>query len=243
MNRIVFINPTPGVGKTILIREIGICLGLLEKKTLLVDCDPQGNLSLSLGAEDDCLYQGLTGKNSDLYQPTENTYLLSGNHRLGELKKESTDPRKLKKLFRRTRLRDFKVVLIDTPPNLGLMTTIAMAAADLIIIPIIPRLYSVEKLSQLMSFIAKSRLELNRKIRLLGVVSVSDSTEINTLESEEEIIRTFGEKLFSTRICEPIWKLFDEDEEPVDVRGVEEMVTPGILSLTKEILERIGEEV
>jgi len=244
MNRIVFINPTPGVGKTLLIREIGICLSLLGKSSLLVDCDPQGNLSRSLGIEDDCLYQGLIGKCAPLYPLTEIAYLIPGNHSLSQLNKATTDPKKLKKLFRRSLLQGFDLTLLDTPPNLRFMTTQAFAAADHVIIPIIPpinpKLYSVENLSRLMSFMVQNRLELNRKIRLLGVVSVSDTDSINTLESEEEIIRTFGEKLFSTRISQPIWKVFPEDEEPSEGgRELEEMVTPGVLSLTREILGRI----
>jgi len=241
MNPIILINPTPGVGKTLLIREIGICLSFLGKSTLLVDCDPRGNLSRTLGVEDDCLYQGLTGKCAPLYPLTEIAYLIPGNQSLSQLNAETTDPKKLKTILKRTRLQGFDLTLLDTPPNLGFMTTQAFAAADHVIIPIIPRLYSVEKLSRLMSFMAKSRLELNRKIKLLGVISVSDTESINTLESEEEIIRTFGDKVFSTRISQPIWKVFEEDEELGEGgSGVEEMVTPQILSLTREILGRVG---
>jgi len=188
--------------------------------------------------EDDCLYQGLSGKCAPLYPLTEIAYLLAGNESLSKFETESTDPKRLKTLLRRSRLQGFDLTLLDTPPNLGFMTTQALAAADHVIIPLNPKLYSLENLSKLMSFMAKTRLEFNRKIRLLGVVSVSDSTSINSLESEEEIIRTFGEKVFTTRICEPIWKLFDEDEEPAR-DSVEALVTPQVLSLTREILGRI----
>jgi len=187
MIRIVFINPTPGVGKTLLIREIGICLSHLEK--------------------------------------------------------ENPDPKRLKTLLKRKRFQDFEITLLDTPPKLDFLTTLALTTADYVIIPLMPARYSLEDLSKLMSFIAQTRVSCNRKLRLLGVVKVYDpfpvSSFANRKEREAEIQRTFWEKVFSSSITKPIWKVFPEDEEPREIPP-EEMVHEDVFSLTMEILRRVG---
>jgi len=237
MNRIAFINQRSGLGKTLLIREIGICLSHLGKSTLLVDCDPQGDLSETLAIQEDGLYQALTGKWGTLYPLTENACLLPGSPDLSELEKTNPDPKRLKTLLKRKRFQDFEITLLDTPPNLGLMTTLALAAADSVIIPLMPAFSTLDELIDLMSFLARRRLEQNRKLSLLGVVKVYDPLPVSSLamkEREAEIHRAFGEKVFSTSITKPIWKVFPEDEEP-RVLEPEEMVHEDVfIELYKE---------
>jgi chromosome partitioning protein len=87
VSRIIFTNQKGGVGKTTLTREVGITLSELGMRVLLVDCDPQGNLSKSFEVEASGLYDGLTGGEAIVHHINNRLALLPGNLSLSLLEK------------------------------------------------------------------------------------------------------------------------------------------------------------
>ena len=137
---VIFSNQKGGVGKTTLTRELGIYLASRGHGVLLVDCDPQGNLTKSLVeyGERPGLYEALTGEGLPLTDLGAFLSLLAGDFRLALLEKsligEIDAYSRLRALLGRFKLSAFDYIFLDTPPSLGVLTVNALAAAtDLVI--------------------------------------------------------------------------------------------------------------
>jgi chromosome partitioning protein len=167
-----------------------------------VDCDPQGNLSKSFEVEASGLYDGLTGGEAIVHHINNRLALLPGNLSLSLLEK-----RLLGEIDAYERLRDlldtkefsvYDFILLDTPPSLGILTINALGAADHVVIPMSPSLYSMQGTNDLMASVAKVRKGLNPSLNLLGVIiNAYDSVPVITREIREEIRENFAEKLFT----------------------------------------------
>jgi chromosome partitioning protein len=247
---IVFSNQKGGVGKTTCTRELGIYLSDIGHKVLLIDADPQANLSKSL-AEDPSpgLYEALSGAEYSSEQVKEGLWLLSGDIRLAGLEKSL-----IGELDAYTRLRDFLTddsrfptvdyVLIDSPPSLGVLTINALAASDHLIIPMNPSLYSMQGTTDLVGTMAKVRKSLNPGLSLLGVIiNAFDSVPVITRQIRLEIEETFREKVFSTVLSKSI----RIEEAIASKRGVTagkgtrpSKISVEIKALGDELLERLG---
>jgi len=207
MKPVIFSNQKGGVGKTTLTREMGIYLSSLGNKMLLVDCDPQGNLTKSLIEQaDGGLYEALTGGGLRLTAVDENLSLLAGDFRLSLLEKsligEIDAYSRLRELFADPQLASFHYIFLDTPPSLGVLTVNALAAASHLVVPMNPSLYSMQGTNDLMS---KVRANLNPSLSLLGViVNAFDSVPTITRQIRSEIESSFGDKVFSTVLSKSI---------------------------------------
>ena len=140
---LIFSNQKGGVGKTTLTRELGIYVSSLGHKVLLVDCDPQGNLTKSLVENaDGGLYEALTGEGLRPTAIDEHLSLLAGDFRLALLEKsligEIDAYTRLRALFSDSAITAFDYIFLDTPPSLGVLTVNALAAADHLVIPMNP---------------------------------------------------------------------------------------------------------
>ena len=149
MKRVIFSNQKGGVGKTTLTRELGIYVASCGHRVLLVDCDPQGNLTKSLlDGSDGGLYDALT---RDAFPPLkldEGLSLYSGDFRLTLLEKsligEIDAYSRLRALLADSEVGGFDYIFLDTPPSLGVLTVNALAAATDLVIPMNPSLYSMQ---------------------------------------------------------------------------------------------------
>src|SRR5579862_6547841 len=154
-------NQKGGVGKTATTSNLGICLYQMGKRVLVVDMDPQGNLTLSLSPQD-----GMERTVADalLDHKTELPRIELFNELTGRmdlvptsLALASAEAALMNKLGREFRLRDqlakvsdeYDFILIDTPPSLGLLTINALVAATLVIIPTEARFFSLQGLQML----------------------------------------------------------------------------------------------
>jgi chromosome partitioning protein len=131
-----------GVGKTTSVLNIGAALAAKGYKTLLIDLDPQYNLSLALGVEEaeDNIYTAIKAKVAPpALEITDNLYLIPSALELGrgevEFNSEYERERLLKKLLQPIK-KDYDFIIIDCPPSLGILTVNAIVAADYIISPI-----------------------------------------------------------------------------------------------------------
>ena len=128
MKTIIFSNQKGGVGKTTLTRELGIYLSSLNNRVLLVDCDPQGNLTKSLlEGTDGGLYDALTSDGLPPLKLDEKLSLYAGDFRLALLEKsligEIDAYSRLRTLLADPVIADFDLIFLDTPPSLGVLTS------------------------------------------------------------------------------------------------------------------------
>ncbi|MGN1121412.1 MAG: ParA family protein [Eubacteriales bacterium] len=207
---LAFANQKGGVGKTTSTVNIAASLGALGKKTLLVDCDPQGNATSGVGAEkkkDDSAYDLLMGENPYnciVKTQFENLDVLPSDISLAGAELELVDAKD-----RQYRLRtaldmlrnDYDFMLIDCPPSLGLLTINALSAADGVIVPMQCEYFALEGLSQLTLTISQIKRLYNPRLELVGVVITMFDGRLNlSLQVLEELKKHFPDKLFATPV-------------------------------------------
>jgi chromosome partitioning protein len=182
MARIISIsNQKGGVGKTTSAINLSAALAVSEKKTLLIDCDPQGNATTGVGIDKRqitrTLYQGMIGETdgADLITDTEIDTLkvIPSNIELIGIEVEMVDAQGrenlLKKLLKAVD-NDFEYIIIDCPPSLGLLTVNALTAAHLVIIPLQCEFYALEGLGQLLQTVRRIKRNLNAQLGIAGIL-------------------------------------------------------------------------
>jgi len=243
----IFSNQKGGVGKTTLCRELGVYVASQGLSVLLVDADPQGNLSRSLLTEPPesigGLFDALEASIISIKELSEHLSILAGDFRLSALEKSLVGEidafGRLKELFESKHFRRFDHIFVDTPPSLGVLTGNALAAGDHILIPMRPALYSMQGTNDLMKTIAKVKKTINPSLNLIGVViNGFDSVPVIVREIREEISESFGDKVFETVLSHTI-KL---EEAIAEKKGVIHMKKLD-KSRAREEVSRIGAEL
>ena len=203
-------NQKGGVGKTTCTRELGIYLASTGKRVLVIDTDPQGNLTKSLLDElEPGLYEALSGNLFTFPVGYPGMHILCGDVRLALLEKsligEMDAYTRVREILEHELFQNFDYILFDTPPSLGVLTINALTAAQHVIIPMIPSLYSMQGTNDLMATIAKVKKNFNPGLNLAGVIiNAFDSVPVITRQIREEIRSSFGELVFSTVLSKSI---------------------------------------
>jgi chromosome partitioning protein len=204
---ISLLNHKGGVGKTTSAINIGAGLVELGKKVLLIDLDPQANLTLSLGIprQKVTIYEALRGE-GDLEPYTAKPGMdviissldLSGAEM--ELINEAGREYILRELFTPfTEIYDF--ILIDCPPSLGLLTLNALTCSRYILIPLQTEFLALQGLAKIKQVIDKVKFRLNKNLEIGGVIATMyDSRRVLNRDVVETIHKYFGEKVFKTYI-------------------------------------------
>ncbi len=212
MTRIISIsNHKGGVAKTTSAVNIGAGIANLGKRVLMIDMDPQANLTVSLGVNmpETTIYEALRGE-SEL-KPIEvykNFYIIPSTLDLSgaemELSSEAGREFILKELLEPIKA-NFDYILIDCPPSLGLLTINAFTASDEVFIPIQPHYLAIKGLTKILEVVNKIKKRINRKIEITGVfVTLFDKRKILHKDVYETIEGYFGERVFKARIRENI---------------------------------------
>jgi chromosome partitioning protein len=201
------INQKGGTGKTTTTINLGSALSKKGKKILLLDLDPQANLSYSLGIEEPhgTLADVFTGsKNlSEILVHQENLSVAPGSNELVDIEISLvTQPQRegfLKNIL--TGLKGFDYILIDCPPSLSILTLNALTAADEVIIPLQMEVLTLQGLSQILNTINQVKTAFNPKLKVKGIVVVMfDKRRKLSAEIQEYLEQNITERIFKARI-------------------------------------------
>lgn len=247
MSKIISIsNHKGGVGKTTSALNIGAGLNKLGKKVLLIDLDPQANLSQSLGIieHEKNIYGAIRGeyklqpiniiKGLDLIPSTLDLsgaeVELSGEAGREYILKELIDPIK----------KQYDYVIIDSPPSLGLLTINSFTASDEVLIPLQAQYLAIQGLTKLVEVIDKIKKRLNKSLKVGGVfITQYDNRKVLNRDVVTTIKSHFKNEVFKTKIRDNV-ALAEAPTQGVDIfryqpksKGAEDY-----LALCREIVKK-----
>lgn len=244
---IAVVNQKGGVGKTTSAVSIAACLGVAEKKTLLIDLDPQGNASSGFGIVDAPrhIYDALMREETleSLVCTTEIDFLSivpGGTDLVGaEVELVSMDQRESRLREALAPVRDeYEFIFLDCPPSLGLLTLNALTAANSVLIPMQCEYYALEGLARLLETTDLVREKLNPQLELEGILlTMVDMRNNLSRQVETEVRSHFGEKVYRTRIPRNI-RLSEAPShgKPILLYDIHSRGAVAYLKLTEEIL-------
>jgi chromosome partitioning protein len=210
MGRVIsFANQKGGVAKTTTTLNLGVALAEQDLKVLLVDLDPQGNLTMSQGLNPDTIERSMFDvlvhrlPIQEVIQHTEVDLAVSSIDLAGaELALSSMIGREraLEKAILPVR-ESYDYVLIDTPPSLGLLTINALVASNGVIVPVQCEYLSLRGLVQLENTLSMIRENLNPDVGIEGILpTMYDSRTLHSREAVEILQENFGDLVFDTKI-------------------------------------------
>lgn len=201
------INQKGGTGKTTTTINLGSALSKLGKKILLVDLDPQANLSYSLGLEDPAgtIADVFSGNKTlpEILTRQDGLTVVPGSNELVDIEISLvTQPRResfLKSML--TDAKGFDYILIDCPPSLSLLTVNALAASDEVLIPLQMEVLTLQGLSQILATVEQIRSAFNPRLQVKGIVVVMyDKRRKLSAEIQEYLQQHVDERVFASRI-------------------------------------------
>ena len=205
-------NQKGGVGKTTTSLSLAASLGVLEKKVLLIDADPQGNATSGIGINSDDFnkssYDVLLNQceinDSIIKTKSPNLDIIPANIDLVAVEIELVDTNKrehmLTKMIDKIK-KDYDFIIIDCPPSLGLITMNALTASNSVIIPIQCEYYALEGLGKLLNTIKGIQKVHNDNLEIEGILlTMFDSRLRLSNQVKDDVKKHFGDMVFSTII-------------------------------------------
>jgi chromosome partitioning protein len=251
---IAIANQKGGVGKTTTAVNLAAGLAAAEQRVLVVDMDPQGNATSGLGVDAWQATASLYGVLVDGAPLTE-AVVQSVHFELLDVVPATQDMvgidvELVRAPQRELRLREalegvrgrYDYVLVDCPPNLGLLTLNTLAAADTVVVPVQPEYFALEGLSQLMETVRLVQRHLNPRLEVEGVLLTMYDGRLKLAQQvAEEARRVFGEQTFRTAIPRNV-RLAEAPSfgKPIILYDILSAGAQSYLSLVRELMGRQG---
>jgi len=252
MTRIIaVVNQKGGVGKTTTAINLSSGLAVAEKKTLLIDIDPQSNSTSGVGFDKNnvemSIYDVLIGRKNlpDIIMPTELSSLnvapasiaLVGAEveMVGMMSREKILSNALAPI-----VDSYDYIIIDCPPSLGLLTVNALTAADSVLIPIQCEYYALEGLGQLLHTIELVQKNLNPSLEIEGVLLTMYDRRLNlSRQVADEARKFFDGRVYKTIINRNV-RLSEAPSfgKPIILYDILSTGAENYMALTKEVLSR-----
>ncbi|MFW6222901.1 MAG: ParA family protein [Bacteroidota bacterium] len=244
-------NQKGGVGKTTTAINLGASLAVLEKKTLIIDADPQANATSGTGFDlkkvktsiYECLIDDVDPKRIVLNSEMENLDLLPSHIDLvgAEIEMLNIPERefRLKKVVEQIK-EDYDYVLIDCSPSLGLITVNALTASDSVVLPVQCEYFALEGLGKLLNTIKIIQNRLNPELEIEGfLLTMYDARLRLSNQVVEEVRRHFQDMVFETIIQRNI-KLSEAPSfgKPAVMYDAESKGAVNYLNLARELLQK-----
>ena len=258
MSRIIAIaNQKGGVGKTTTAINLGASLAVAEKRTLILDIDPQANATSGLGVDGHpdlaTVYDILVGERtvaectvSKVHFPFLDLVPATPDLVGAEIELVTAIGRELLLRQALESVRDsYDFVLVDCPPSLGLLTLNTLAAADSVLIPIQCEFYALEGLSRLLNTVRLVQRSLNPVLDVEGVLLTMYDRRLNlSKQVAREAREYFGDRVFQTAIPRNV-RLAEAPSfgEPIVLYDVLSQGAQSYLALSRELLQRLDSGV
>lgn len=254
---IAMVNQKGGVGKTTTSINLSASLGVLGKKVLLIDLDPQGNASTGLGINKadvvksvyDLILHNGNPKETVIKTKFKNLSIVAATINLAGIDIELIEKSRVNPEFKKNNQlkealdkikEEYDYVLIDCPPSLGLLTVNAFTAADSVLIPVQCEFFALEGIMQLLKSIMMAQKNLNPKLEIEGVLLTMLDFRTNLgIEVVEEIRGFFKEKVYNTLIPRLI-RLTEAPSHGKPIVDYDPMSrgTEAYINLAKEVIDR-----